>query len=76
MCIRDRHLANLEKDLAKWDSCIMAYLPGSEGGTAIANVLVGKRKFQGKLPMPWYKTVGDIEKKKPKLLFELGYGLK
>ncbi len=71
-----RHLANLEKDLAKWDSCIMAYLPGSEGGTAIANVLVGKRKFQGKLPMPWYKTVGDIEKKKPKLLFELGYGLK
>jgi len=70
-----RHLANLEKELATWASCIMAYLPGSEGGQAIAEVLVGNKKMRGKLPMPWYKTVDDIEKEKPDLLFEVGYGL-
>lgn len=71
-----RHLANLSKDLATWTSCIMAYLPGSEGGQAIAEVLVGNKKIYGQLPMPWYQTVADIEKEVPELLFEVGYGLK
>ena len=70
-----RHLANLEKDLATWDACIMAYLPGSEGGQAIADTLLGKTDFVGRLPMPWYKTVEDIEKVTPDLLFDIGYGL-
>ena len=71
-----RHLADLAKGLANWTSCIMAYLPGSEGGQAIAEVLVGNKKINGKLPMPWYQTVADIEKETPGLLFEVGYGLK
>ncbi len=70
-----RHLTDLAKDLENWTSCIMAYLPGSEGGQAIAEVLVGNQKITGKLPMPWYQNVADIEKEQPNLLFEVGYGL-
>ncbi|MFK7980082.1 MAG: glycoside hydrolase family 3 C-terminal domain-containing protein, partial [Saprospiraceae bacterium] len=76
LLLAGRHLANLRKDLANWTSCIMAYLPGSEGGQAIAEVLLGNKKISGKLPMPWYETVADIEKYAPDLLFEVGYGLK
>jgi len=71
-----RHLTDLAKDLETWTSCIMAYLPGSEGGQAIAEVLVGKENITGKLPMPWYQSVADIEKEIPNLLFEAGYGLR
>lgn len=70
-----RHLAGLENYLTNWDSCIMAYLPGSEGGEAVANLLMGTKPFKGKLPMPWYKTVDDIGDSQPELLFDLGYGL-
>lgn len=58
-----------------WDGLIMAYLPGTEG-KGLANVLTGIAPFTGELPMPWYKTVDDIAKEQPELLFELGYGLK
>ena len=70
------HESILAKDLETWISCIMAYLPGSEGGQAIAEVLVGKENITGKLPMPWYQSVADIEKEIPNLLFEAGYGLR
>lgn len=58
----------------EWDSVVMAYLPGTEGG-GIANLLIGDAGFSGKLPMPWYMNVGEIGKEDPQLLFELGYGL-
>ena len=57
-----------------WDSVIMAYLPGTEG-QGMANVIMGEAEFTGKLAMPWYKSVDDIEKDNPELLFEIGYGL-
>lgn len=57
-----------------WDAVVMSYLPGTEGG-GIAAVLTGEAPFTGKLPMPWYKSMGDIGKDNPDLLFELGYGL-
>ncbi len=57
-----------------WDAVVMSYLPGTEGG-GIAAVLTGEASFTGKLPMPWYKTVNDIGKANPDLLFEFGYGL-
>jgi len=52
----------------------MCYLPGSEGD-GIASVLSGEVSFTGKLPMPYYKSVEDIGKDNPMLLFEAGYGL-
>lgn len=57
-----------------WDAVVMCYLPGSEGD-GIASVLSGEVPFTGKLPMPYYKSVNDIGKENPQLLFDVGYGL-
>lgn len=57
-----------------WDAVVMCYLPGTEGD-GVAAPLVGDVPFTGKLPMPWYKSVHDIGKDNPDLLYEIGYGL-
>ncbi len=46
--------------LEDWDSCIMCYLPGSEGGNAIADVLTGDVPLTGTLPMPYYSSIDQI----------------
>ncbi len=46
--------------LDNWDSCIMCYLPGSEGGNAVADVLTGAVDLTGTLPMPYYSSVSQI----------------
>ena len=38
----------------------MCYLPGSEGGNGIADVLTGTVPFSGTLPMPYYSSVEQI----------------
>jgi len=57
-----------------WDGVVMCYLPGSEGD-GVASVLSGEVPFTGKLPMPYYRSVEDIGKKAPDLLFDVGFGL-
>ena len=57
-----------------WDGLVMSYLPGTEGD-GIVSVLTGEKKFTGKLPMPWYKSVADINTQNPQYQFELGFGL-
>ncbi|MCR4688377.1 MAG: glycoside hydrolase family 3 C-terminal domain-containing protein [Saccharofermentans sp.] len=54
-----------------WDSIIMCYLPGSTGGTAIANCLAGEAEYTGTLPMPYYENVAGIER--GEYLFPVGY---
>ena len=44
----------------QWDSCIMLYLPGTEGGNAVADVLTQKTQLTGTLPMPYYSSVDQI----------------
>lgn len=44
----------------QWDSCIMLYLPGSEGGNAVADVLTKQTEMTGTLPMPYYSSVDQI----------------
>lgn len=51
----------IEDYINDWDSVIMCYLPGSEGGAAIANALVGKCEYTGTLAMPYYKSEADID---------------
>lgn len=62
----------IEEYQKDWDAIVMCYLPGSEGD-GVANVLYGKESFQGKLPMPWYKTVEDIGTEE--VLYPVGYGM-
>ncbi|MCW2944061.1 MAG: hypothetical protein JWR24_778 [Actinoallomurus sp.] len=38
---------------------LMSWLPGSEGGTAVANILFGKANPSGRLPVSWPKNTGD-----------------
>ncbi len=63
----------IDEYLKDWNSVVMCYLPGTEG-QGVANVLVNKVGFSGKLSMPWYKTTKDI-KTTNKPLFEQGFGL-
>ena len=44
----------------QWDSCIMLYLPGSEGGNAAVDVITGAAEPSGTLPMPYYSSVDQI----------------
>ena len=64
------------------DGLVMAYLPGSEGGTAIADVLFGRENPSGKLPFSWAKHTGQLPITYDVLpntpydpLYEFGYGL-
>ena len=50
----------IDKYLDTWDSCIMLYLPGTEGGNAVADVLTGKTALTGTLPMPYYSSTEQI----------------
>ena len=50
----------IEDYIDDWDSVLMCYLPGSEGGNAICNALTGKCEYKGHLPMPYYKSESDI----------------
>jgi len=42
------------------DALIMAYLPGSETGTALSDVLFGNYNPSGKLPFSWPKHIGQL----------------
>ncbi len=43
-----------------WATVIMCYLPGTEGGNAVADVLTGVSEAGGTLPMPYYASEGQI----------------
>ena len=60
------------EDFDEWDSVVMCYLPGSEG-KGISDVLCGCSDFEGKLPSPWYGSIGQIGTDENFL--ERGYGL-
>ncbi len=60
------------EDYSSWDSVVMCYLPGSEG-KGITDVLCGLSDFTGRLPEPWYGSVGQIGTEE--CLFSRGYGL-
>ena len=64
----------IAQEMKDWDAVVMAWLPGTEG-QGIAPVLFGERDFSGKLPMPWYKSAGDIGKAGAKPQYPIGYGL-
>lgn len=42
------------------DGFVMAYLPGSEGGSAVADVLFGRVRARGRLPFTWPASIRDV----------------
>ena len=67
---------DIAAQLPGWDAAIAAWLPGSEGA-GVADVLFGKVKPSGKLPVTWPADGGQPANDgdgRP-ALFPLGYGL-
>ena len=69
-------------ELQHFDSFVMAWLPGSEGGNGISDVLFGDYDFTGTLPITWprtYSQVGitsnDTDYATKDVLYRYGYGL-
>ncbi|MDV6374004.1 beta-glucosidase [Deinococcus arenicola] len=64
---------------------VMAYLPGSEGGAALADALYGRAGFPGRLPFTWPGSLGEVgltadrppegAGDAPLPLYPLGFGL-
>jgi len=72
----------LEGNLSYFDSFVAAWLPGSEGGLGIADVIFGDYNFTGKLSYTWPKTIEQVgynsyrEDYDPLIVeFPYGYGL-
>ncbi|KAL5580810.1 hypothetical protein UlMin_013252 [Ulmus minor] len=65
--------------LEKIDTLIVAWLPGSEGGGGITDLIFRDYDFQGKLPRVWFKSVDQLptcaSDKSYDPLFPLGFGL-
>jgi beta-glucosidase len=65
------------------DAFVMAYLPGSEGGSAVADVLFGRVEARGRLPFTWPASIRDVpmalnrrlDGRPATPLFRLGAGL-
>ena len=60
-----------------FDALVAMFLPGSEGGEAIASLLYGTHDFTGKLSYYWPETIIDldIESMRDNYRYPLGYGL-
>jgi beta-glucosidase len=50
-------IMNQQLDAA--DAALMAFLPGTEGGAAIADVLFGRQSPTGRLPVSWPKSIAQ-----------------
>lgn len=46
--------------IGRLDALLMAYQPGTAGGSAVANVLLGETNPSGRLPFVWPKSVGMV----------------
>ena len=51
---------SLETFEEQTDALLQAWLPGEEGGTAVANILFGESAPSGKLPISFPRAVGQI----------------
>lgn len=70
------------EEISEWDAFVAAWLPGSEGGNGISDVLFGDYDFTGKLPVTWPKSRDQISETVNKenyieeeYLFPYGFGL-
>ncbi|XP_050233806.1 uncharacterized protein LOC126682245 [Mercurialis annua] len=50
----------IEPYVSSIDALVAAWLPGSEGGQGVTDVLFGDYGFTGKLPRSWFKNVDQL----------------
>jgi beta-glucosidase len=50
----------LSVDLGQVRAAVMAWYPGQEGGPALADLLLGRAQFTGRLPITFYHSVADL----------------
>ena len=50
----------MNRQLDRADAVLMAFLPGSEGGSAIADVLLGDESPSGRLSVSWPRSVDQL----------------
>ncbi|KAJ8646890.1 hypothetical protein MRB53_008638 [Persea americana] len=50
----------IEPYVERIDALVAAWLPGSEGGKGIADVIFGDYEFHGKLPRTWFRRVDQL----------------
>lgn len=69
----------LEPQMHQMDALVAAWLPGTEAGLGIADVLFGAYDFSGKLSRTWFRSVSqlplNVGDKHYHPLFPFGYGL-
>ncbi|KAK9118127.1 hypothetical protein Scep_016220 [Stephania cephalantha] len=70
----------IEPYVEMMDALVAAWLPGSEAGKGIADVIFGDYDFHGKLPRTWFRRVDQLPMNWGDLnydpLYPFGYGLK
>lgn len=67
----------LEDTEDTFDALIAVFLPGSEGGNALADVLYGDTPFSGKLSFAWPRDTAYFDdKSEENILYPYGYGLR
>lgn len=72
---------DIRDELESADAFVAAWLPGSEGGSGIADILFGDYEPTGKLSHSWPKSFNDVPVnisgsiQDDEILFEYGYGL-
>lgn len=71
----------LPSESVEWDAIVAAWYPGSEGA-GVADVLLGTKKFTGKVPLPWPSyieqspfTPNGVSSDRTLPEFERGFGL-
>ena len=80
--VAGRPLTLPDEVLREIDALVMAYLPGSQGGSALADVLLGNVNPSAKLPFSWPHDTGQLPLtynhppgRTYEPLFAFGYGL-
>ncbi len=67
----------LEDTQDTFDALIAIFLPGSEGGNALSDVLYGDKDFSGELSFAWPKNSAYFnDKSEVNILYPFGYGLR
>jgi len=65
----------LPDSMNAFDALIAVFLPGTEGGNALSDVLYGDHGFSGRLSFTWPASLAYFDNPEDHILYPFGYGL-